>query len=78
VIPKTNVEIAEKLTKAAKEMEDAPPPLRKETADAARTAGLQTLLAADSIFRGPVAFGNQSGGGQKLERQQQELPDCLS
>ena len=76
---KQMLEIAEKLTKAAKEMEDAPPPLRKETGKDAlppEQRALQNLLAADSIFREvQVAFGNQSSGGQggNSERQQQEL-----
>ncbi|HEY6805683.1 MAG TPA: DUF4175 family protein [Pyrinomonadaceae bacterium] len=76
---KQMLEIAEKLTKAAKEMEDAPPPLRKETGRDAlppEQRALQNLLAADSLFREvQVAFGNQSSGGQSgnSERQQQEL-----
>jgi hypothetical protein len=76
---KQMMEIAEKLTKAAKEMEGAPPPLRKETGKDALPSeqrALQNLLAADSIFREvQVAFGNQSQGGQSgnSERQQQEL-----
>jgi hypothetical protein len=76
---KQMLEIAEKLTKAAKEMEDAPPPLRKETGRDAlppEQRALQNLLAADSLFREvQVAFGNQSSSGQSgnSERQQQEL-----
>ena len=71
--------IAENLIKAAKEMEAAPPPLRKETGKEAlppEQRALQSLLAADSLFREvQVAFGNQSSSGQSgnSERQQQEL-----
>ena len=71
-------EMAEHLKQAAKEMEGAPPPLRKEAGKDAlppEQRALQRLLAADAIFREvQVAFGNQnssgSGGG---EREQQEL-----
>ena len=76
---KQMLEIAEKLSKAAKEMEDAPPPLRKEAGRDAlppEQRALQSLLAADALFREvQVAFGNQSNGGQSgnSERQQQEL-----
>ena len=76
---KQMLEIAEKLSKAAKEMENAPPPLRQETGKDAlppEQRALQSLLAADALFREvQVAFGNQSSGGQdgSSERQQQEL-----
>ena len=76
---KQMVEIAEKLMKATKEMEQAPPPLRKEAGREALPAeqrALQALLSADALFREvQVAFGNQnsSGGGGGGERQQQEL-----
>src|SRR4029078_13506056 len=57
------LEIAEKLTKAAKEMEDAPPPLRKEAGKDAlppEQRALQNLLAADAIFREvQVAFRSE-------------------
>jgi hypothetical protein len=72
-------EMAEDLQQAAKEMEDAPPPLRKETGKDAlppEQRALQKLLAADAIFREiQVAFGNQSSSGSSSggERQQQEL-----
>jgi hypothetical protein len=71
-------EMAEHLKQAAKEMEGAPPPLRKEAGKDAlppEQRALQRLLAADAIFREvQVAFGNQSnGGGQGGEREQQEL-----
>ncbi|HET6862187.1 MAG TPA: DUF4175 family protein, partial [Pyrinomonadaceae bacterium] len=71
-------EMAEHLRQAAKEMEGAPPPLRKETGKDAlppEQRALQRLLAADAIFREvQVAFGNQSGGGEGgAEQQQQEL-----
>jgi uncharacterized protein DUF4175 len=75
---KQMVEIAEKLKKAADEMEHAPPPLRKELGKDAlppEQRALQSLLAADALFREvQVAFGNQSnGGGGNSDRQQQEL-----
>ncbi|HEY6248219.1 MAG TPA: DUF4175 family protein [Pyrinomonadaceae bacterium] len=75
---KQMVEIAEKLKKAADEMEHAPPPLRKESGKDAlppEQRALQSLLAADALFREvQVAFGNQStGGGSNSDRQQQEL-----
>ena len=71
-------EMAENLRQAAKEMEGAPPPLRKEAGKEALPAeqrALQKLLAADAIFREvQVAFGNQNGGqGSGGQREQQEL-----
>ncbi|HEX2268892.1 MAG TPA: DUF4175 family protein, partial [Pyrinomonadaceae bacterium] len=72
-------EMAEHLRQAAKEMEGAPPPLRKEAGKDALPSeqrALQRLLAADAIFREvQVAFGNQSnsGGGGGGQREQQEL-----
>src|SRR5215216_5637652 len=71
-------EMAEHLLQAAKEMEGAPPPLRKESGKDAlppEQRALQRLLAADAIFREvQVAFGNQnSSGGSGGEREQQEL-----
>jgi hypothetical protein len=70
-------EMAEHLKQAAKEMEGAPPPLRKEAGKDAlppEQRALQRLLAADAIFREvQVAFGNQSGSGSGGEREQQEL-----
>ncbi|HEV8189149.1 MAG TPA: hypothetical protein VGP83_15460, partial [Pyrinomonadaceae bacterium] len=72
-------EMAEHLKQAAKEMEGAPPPLRKEAGKDAlppEQRALQRLLAADAIFREvQVAFGNQNsnGGGSGGEREQQEL-----
>src|ERR1041385_1141367 len=71
-------EMAEHLRQATKEMEGAPPPLRKEAGKDAlppEQRALQRLLAADAIFREvQVAFGNQSnGGGSGGEREQQEL-----
>src|SRR5215213_4549305 len=72
------VEMAEHLRQAAKEMEGAPPPLRKEAGKDAlppEQRALQRLLAADAIFReAQVAFGNQQGGGGGGgQREQQEL-----
>jgi hypothetical protein len=70
-------EMAEHLRGAAKEMEGAPPPLRKEAGKDAlppEQRALQRLLAADAIFREvQVAFGNQQGGGGGGQREQQEL-----
>ncbi len=71
-------EMAEHLRQAAKEMEGAPPPLRKQTGKDAlppEQRALQRLLADDAIFREvQVAFGNQSGqGGSGGQREQQEL-----
>jgi len=71
-------EMAEHLRQAAKEMEGAPPPLRKEAGKDAlppEQRALQRLLAADAIFREvQVAFGNQnSSGGSGGQREQQEL-----
>jgi hypothetical protein len=71
-------EMAEHLKQAAKEMESAPPPLRKQEGKDAlppEQRALQRLLAADAIFREvQVAFGNQSGqGGGGGQREQQEL-----
>lgn len=71
-------EMAEHLRGAAKEMEAAPPPLRKESGKDAlppEQRALQRLLAADAIFREvQVAFGNQqNGGGSGSQREQQEL-----
>src|SRR6185295_10202853 len=71
-------EMAEHLRQAAKEMEAAPPPLRKESGKDAlppEQRALQRLLAADAIFREvQVAFGNQqNGGGGGGQREQQEL-----
>src|SRR5688500_19870653 len=73
------MEMAEHLKQAAKEMEGAPPPLRKEQGKDAlppEQRALQRLLAADAIFREvQVAFGNHnsSGGGSGGQREQQEL-----
>src|SRR6185295_3128480 len=72
-------EMAEHLKQAAKEMEGAPPPLRKEQGKDAlppEQRALQRLLAADAIFREvQVAFGDQtsSGAGSGGQREQQEL-----
>src|SRR6185295_15684926 len=70
-------EMAEHLRQAAKEMEGAPPSLRKESGKDAlppEQRALQRLLAADAIFREvQVAFGQQNGGGSGSQREQQEL-----
>src|SRR5678809_1120398 len=66
-------EMAEHLRGAAKEMEGAPPPLRKEAGKDAlppEQRALQRLLAADAIFREvQVAFGQQNGGGGGGQRE---------
>ncbi len=71
-------EMAEHLKQAAREMEGAPPPLRRESGRDAlppEQRALQRLLAADAIFREvQVAFGNQSNGnGAGNQNQSQEL-----
>jgi hypothetical protein len=71
-------EMAENLKQAAREMEGAPPPLRREAGKEAlppEQRALQKLLAADAIFREvQVAFGNQSNGGAGgSQNQSQEL-----
>jgi hypothetical protein len=73
-------EMAEHLKQAAREMEGAPPPLRKEAGNDAlppEQRALQRLLAADAIFREvQVAFGNQNNGGggnNSGQSQSQEL-----
>src|SRR5688500_1357141 len=74
------MEMAEHLKQAAREMEGAPPPLRKEAGNDAlppEQRALQRLLAADAIFREvQVAFGNQNnagGGNNSGQNQSQEL-----
>jgi hypothetical protein len=71
-------EMAENLKQAAREMEGAPPPLRRESGRDAlppEQRALQKLLAADAIFRDvQVAFGNQNNGnGGGSQNQSQEL-----
>ena len=70
------VEVAADLRQAAKEMEGAPPPLRKQTGKDAippEQRALQKLLAADATFREvQVSLGNQ-GNGNGGQREQQEL-----
>lgn len=71
-------EMADDLKQAAREMEGAPPPLRKESGKDAlppEQHALQKLLAADAIFREvQVAFGNQnSNGSNGGEKPSQEL-----
>jgi hypothetical protein len=74
--------MAEDLNAAAREMEGAPPPLRKQTGREAlppEQRALARLLAADAIFREmQVAFGNQQGGGGGGgERESRELTDLM-
>ena len=72
--------MAEDLLAAAREMEGAPPPLRKQAGRDAlppEQRALQRLLSADAIFREmQVAFGNQSGGGGG-GRESKELSDLM-
>ncbi|HWS89546.1 MAG TPA: hypothetical protein VN282_21420 [Pyrinomonadaceae bacterium] len=73
--------MAEDLRAAAREMEGAPPPLRKQAGRDAlppEQRALQRLLAADAIFREmQVAFGQQGGGGGGGERESRELTDLM-
>jgi hypothetical protein len=73
--------MAEHLKAAAREMEGAPPPLRKQAGRDAlppEQRALQRLLAADTIFREmQVAFGQQQGGGGGGERESRELADLM-
>ncbi len=74
--------MADDLRAAAREMDGAPPPLRKQTGRDAlppEQRALQRLLAADAIFREmQVAFGQQqSGGGGGGERESKELTDLM-
>ncbi|MFL6332552.1 MAG: DUF4175 family protein [Pyrinomonadaceae bacterium] len=73
--------MAEELRAAAREMEGAPPPLRKQAGRDAlppEQRALQRLLAADAVFREmQVAFGNQQGGGGGGERESRELTDLM-
>src|SRR5689334_14663510 len=70
-------EMAEHLRQATKEMEGAPPPLRRESGKDAlppEQRALQRLLAADAIFReAQVSFGNQQQGGSGGQRDLQEM-----
>jgi hypothetical protein len=72
--------MADYLKQAAREMENAPPPLRKQAGKDAlppEQRALQRLLAADAVFREmQVAFGNDEGGGGG-ERESQELTDLF-
>jgi hypothetical protein len=75
-------QMTEHLREAAREMEGAPPPLRKQSGKDAlppEQRALQRLLAADAIFREmQVAFGNQNSGGRGGgERESQELTDLF-
>ena len=73
--------MAEHLREAVREMEGAPPPLRKQAGKDAlppEQRALQQLLAADAIMREmQVAFGNQSGGGGGGERESREMTDLF-
>jgi hypothetical protein len=74
-------QMTEHLKQAAREMEAAPPPLRKQAGKDAlppEQRALQRLLAADAIFREmQVAFNSQDGGGGGGERESQELTDLF-
>ncbi|HEX8150484.1 MAG TPA: DUF4175 family protein [Pyrinomonadaceae bacterium] len=73
--------MAEDLRAAAREMDGAPPPLRKQAGRDAlppEQRALQRLLAADAVFREmQVAFGQQQGGGGGGERESRELTDLM-
>jgi Domain of unknown function (DUF4175) len=73
--------MAEHLRQAAREMEGAPPPLRKQAGRDAlppEQRALQQLLAADAIVRElQVAFGNQQSAGAGGERESRELTDLF-
>jgi hypothetical protein len=76
-------EMAEHLRQATKEMEGAPPPLRKEQGKDAlppEQRALQRLLAADAILRQvQVAFGNQNNGagGSGEQRLREEMAGLM-
>jgi hypothetical protein len=73
--------MAEDLRAATREMDGAPPPLRKQAGRDAlppEQRALQRLLSADAIFREmQVAFGNQQSGGGGGERESRELSDLM-
>jgi hypothetical protein len=73
--------MTEDLRAAAREMDGAPPPLRKQAGRDAlppEQRALQRLLAADAVFREmQVAFGNQQSGGGGSERESKELSDLM-
>ena len=73
--------MAEDLRAGAREMEGAPPPLRKQAGRDAlppEQRALQRLLAADAVFREmQVAMGQQQGSGSSGERESRELTDLM-
>src|SRR5215207_7371963 len=73
--------MADGLRAAAREMDGAPPPLRKQAGRDAlppEQRALQRLLAADAVFREmQVAFGQQQSGGGGGERESRELTDLM-
>jgi hypothetical protein len=73
--------MAEDLRAASREMDGAPPPLRKQAGRDAlppEQRALQRLLSADAVFREmQVAFGNQQSGGGGGERESRELTDLM-
>jgi hypothetical protein len=73
-------QMVEHLNEAAREMEVALPPLKRQTGKDALPAeqrALQNLLRADAIFREmQVASGNQEGGGGQ-QQQSEELTDLF-
>lgn len=73
--------MAEDLRAASREMDGAPPPLRKQAGRDAlppEQRALQRLLSADAVFREmQVAFGNQQSGGGGGERESKELTDLM-
>ncbi|HVF27647.1 MAG TPA: DUF4175 family protein, partial [Pyrinomonadaceae bacterium] len=74
-------QMVEHLNEAAREMEVALPPLKKQIGKDALPAeqrALQNLLRADAIFREmQVASGNQEGGGGGQQQQSEELTDLF-
>ncbi|MDT5271860.1 MAG: hypothetical protein QOH49_4046 [Acidobacteriota bacterium] len=73
--------MAEDLRAGAREMEGAPPPLRKQAGRDAlppEQRALQRLLSADAVFREmQVATGQQQGSGSSSERESRELTDLM-
>ena len=73
--------MAEHLRAAVREMEGAPPQLRKQAGRDAippEQRALQQLLAADAVMREmQIAFGNQSGSGGGGQRESREMTDLF-
>ena len=73
--------MTEDLRAAAREMEGAPPHLRKQLGRDAlppEQRALQRLLAADAVFREmQVSMGQQGSSGSSSERESKELSDLM-